>query len=397
MVKAVSYNSILNLSRILFVIFSLQCFIDIGSKVLIFWGIWILSELLLNNRNLTRAIKHRHYYYLFFFCVYYVITLLVSSSPIISNLADFLAIVSPLLMYDLSTIENNRSSKVIIICYTIMCVLNCIYTYYFVSVFGLTNLRKYVGMTNLPEDFYLLKNSFKFVSGLSLIVPVYVYLFLQKKWKASPKFNTIILLLILIFAYTVIYAQFLTAILIMLFGSLMAFGYKNKKWFFIGGFSLVLSLLMLPVIIDALNDSSRNYSVIVTRLDEINATVWGNGGETNDMDARSNLRTNSLNTFMNNFIFGVSINKGTNLEYADVGNHASWIDLLAKYGLFALLLYKMMYIHIRKQMKVYKLYLIPFLFFILGFLNPLWFFQTISVVFLYAPLLLKNYKLEYLK
>ncbi len=384
-------NSFLNLSRILYITLSLQCFIDIGPNVLISWGIWLLAEFFFNGEHLSHVIRYRQYSYLLLFLVYLLIALFISgSSSVINNIAAFLEVVSPLLMYDLCVKENNKSSKELIICYTVVCVLNCFYSYYFLDVYGLSSMRKFMSVENLFEDSFLLRNSFKFTSGLSLIVPVYVYLYFQNKWKERPKLKITLLFLIVLFAYTVFKAQFVTAILIMFLGSLMALGYKNKMWFFIGGLTVIIVILILPSIIGALNNGSRNNTVVVNRLEEINSTIWGQGRDTEDLNTRSELSSNSFNTFINNPIFGVSLTKSSNLTYNDVGNHASWVDLLAKYGLFALLLFITMYLHIKKQMKVYYLSLVPLLFVILGFLNPLWFFQVMSVAFLYSPLLLKE-------
>ena len=387
--KSYSYSSILLISRVLYISFSLQCFIDIGPKILILFCIWLLSELFLNSKNFFRVLKYRHYTYLFFFLVYLFIALLSSSPSVINNIVAFCSVISPLLMYDLCAIENNKRVRFIINVYTLVCVFNCLFSLYFMKSYGLINLRTYSSISNLSERFYLLRNSFQFTSGLSLIVPIYVYLFVHNDWKDRVKIKAIFLLLIIVFAYTVISAQFLTAILIMLFGSLIALMYENKKRLFVGFILASSALFVLPTIIIALNDSNKDYSVIVTRLEEINMTITGQGEETNDMDARNNLFLNSFNTFISNPIFGISVYKSSNLTNKEIGNHASWIDLLARYGLFAFLLFSMMYLHIKRQMRIYRLALIPFLFFVIGFLNPLWFFHTMSVVFFYSPLLLR--------
>ena len=102
------------------------------------------------------------------------------------------------------------------------------------------------------------------------------------------------------------------------------------------------------------------------------------------LGVRFDLYLMSLDSFWNNPIFGLAHKQMPGSEIM-VGNHSEWFDLLAKYGIFGLLM-AFFFILVRKKYFKNKGFAIAFfLFFALGFINPLQVFTIYFAAFYYVP------------
>jgi len=74
---------------------------------------------------------------------------------------------------------------------------------------------------------------------------------------------------------------------------------------------------------------------VATRLSELDSLLTGSSLSGSDLLTRFSFWSQSIETFLDSGPFGLA---GTGRPHQEVGNHAEWLDLLAAYGVWSLLL-----------------------------------------------------------
>lgn len=195
---------------------------------------------------------------------------------------------------------------------------------------------------------------------------------------------------IVIGSFLVVSSMFTTAILLLFAGFMYVFFKKigkDKKITAIICMSIavVLILFLFPMVKDYF--LSQDANVVGRRLVEIDNILKGNKGEDEgDFLSRIELSLSSLKTFLSAPIIGIGPSVRYDyfeMEKLGVGSHSQWFDIFAIYGLFSVLLLS----YLRKTAKgISKDNVALTLFILLGFLNPIFFFNLIFVTYYITPM-----------
>lgn len=222
--------------------------------------------------------------------------------------------------------------------------------------------------------------------SLTLLCPFLLY---GVRYVKEKIYKVLIYIVIAVGTYFVVRALYTTAILLMAFGYIIVVSSRmsnqRRKLFIVFAFFFFIVLLQFfPLIIDFFSNQEAN--VVGRRLIELDNMANDKKGGDTDLLSRMSLMLSSLETFLENPILGVGPSVNYNyfeMEKLGVGSHAEWFDIFATYGLFALLLVSYL---INSAKRILKNNFSLFLFVLLGFLNPAFFFTIILVVFYIVPM-----------
>lgn len=230
--------------------------------------------------------------------------------------------------------------------------------------------------------------------GLCLLIP---FLFRAlKEYKMTYYMKMLIIGFILIGSFLIIRSSFTTAIILLLAGIGYSFVYKYR-WqtqllFFICFAILILPLFeIIPFIISVINPDSY---VLENRIEEMRMILSDSDNVTEgDFGSRLGLAAKSLTTFLSSPLYGVGPIVGYDfyaLWKAGVGSHCEWIDIFARYGLFAVLIIWYFIANRSVKAPVHRVSLTMFV--VLGFLNPV--LETQIILFVFHVIPLTNYVLK---
>ena len=363
-----------------------------GTNTLILFGVWLIVTILAYYGEIMPVLRQRRFAVLYVFLIFYFLSSFFSVGAVsaLNRVVAFMSVCSPILMYELLK-RTKRSTRIrFVVILTIVLLFDVFLSFQYQRLLGVTTMRD---ASILGDQYYIVYIAFNISYSLALIAPACLEIIKkQNKRNSGNKKNVIVLgFLMVLFSIFLVRAQFMTAIILALLGFVFVMFYKNKRLFrfLIGvGFAFVVFVLVLPSIIDFL-DNNRKYNDISYRLGEIQSVISGNEQDAVDIGSRQNLSMLSLETFLRNPIFGVNhrLTDDQHVIQQGVGNHASWPDSLALYGLFALLLFYFLFDSLKRQKNDMGSTLTMVLFIVLGFFNPLLFFPQMFSVFLYIPLL----------
>lgn len=378
--------------------------ISITNFTLVLFYIWLLSVLLAKPRVVFKILNQVHYYSLFIFLLFLFLGLSYSNGVFtsIKGIGAFIQVLAPIFMYEFySKFLSKKTVRNLIV------ITLGIYIYYSIKTILYLELNPLAAREMVSigvDDSLLIGGGFSLAYGFAILIPVLVYLasnylkfeeeiFISKLFTRVLIFSTII-----IFTVTIYQSMFAISFLLMLFGSLYAFiemnkvRKKNKTFIFsvilLVAFILLSANLLMPLLQNYL--ASLNTVISNKLLVLLNLSDYANIEDTGSLGARLHLYMNSFYIWLENPFLGVAYKYDFNtikMIAIGMGAHSEWLDLLAKYGIFSILL--MTYIF--KAKKVYKYnqgYKLGFiLFIILGFLNPIYIFNIFFIVFFYTPLL----------
>lgn len=204
-------------------------------------------------------------------------------------------------------------------------------------------------------------------------------------------FYSIFLILFSILGVAVIIlSQYMTAFLLLFTGYFFTFTNKYdgiiRTMIIIAGVFLFFNLYMfLPNLFESLG--FEELEMLSNRLDEVIHLASGNLQDASDFSFRVDLSLLSLETFSENILFGIGHKYGYSygrMYDNGVGMHAEWFDLLAINGLFSILIFWFL-IKWSSKLQIKK-NISTLIFFILGFFNPVMFFQILFVVYYLIPI-----------
>lgn len=229
--------------------------------------------------------------------------------------------------------------------------------------------------------------------SLAILVPN-LLLIIWSRFHAKEYYNWeiyLILLFSIVGTMLIFRAQYMTSVLLFLFGIynalLFRFKLKEKLLFLLGGVifgSFFYTYLPSLFTLMGINEDS----ILFDRFGEISSLMSGDSHEAHDFAIRMGHILNTIKIFFENILFGVghTCNYGyEQLETIGVGLHAEWFDLLAIYGCFSFFMYVFLY-RICK-LKMNKMNVAIFSFILMGFLNPLLQYQIFFVTFYMAPMI----------
>lgn len=233
--------------------------------------------------------------------------------------------------------------------------------------------------------------AFDFIYGLVIIIPLLFFFSIKQENKL---YKVIIWCIVALFVLVVLMANYTTAFILLyvdfIFMLLMFFKIKNT-------FSLLaISLLfyvIAPFILMTFLYMMIDYSGSISTQAKLEGLIdiISNKGSLDDTTSRWMLFLKSVESFSESPIWGVGAYYGSN-KY--VGQHAQFIDDLARYGLIGCIpLFSLLFVVFKKMKNKYKeihIYnsrvLVPiFVFISLGFMNPVYVPCILACIFIIVP------------
>jgi hypothetical protein len=240
-----------------------------------------------------------------------------------------------------------------------------------------------------------LKNAFQWAYSWMLISIGLSYLLFNSTLRSTIKLNYLHKLLLSLFffigVFVVIRSLYMTAIVFLLIGIIVSFYYGKKRWLFkffaifvVMMFVFISYFFMIDIDIPFLND---DHNMVFSRMTEISHILQGDVDSAGDFTSRNDLSSNSLETFLSSPVIGVNheISDFAFYKGTKIGGHSEWIDNLAKYGLFSILIIVFLFQSIKYSK--YSLKPVFLIYFFIGFFNPTLQFVQIYVTFLFLPFL----------
>lgn len=200
----------------------------------------------------------------------------------------------------------------------------------------------------------------------------------KRELKKRTKF--VLMLTVVVSTFLVLKADFMTALILFLFSSVLTYILFKKRKLVIPVIFLALLTFFLSRGTIGLFFISFSYNdlfswVINDKLRAIGNILIGNMTDLDTLDNRMLKITYSIESFKTSPFFGLDFN---NYNEYTIGGHAQWFDDLARFGLFGCLMwiffYRNIYIKIinetKSDLSKYAVISSWILFVLLGFLNP---------------------------
>lgn len=378
---------------------TIQGVYKIGTYQLVIFGLWLLVTFYTYSKILSKIFKQRRFIFFLLFVLFRFMCLIFNNPVVtsINNTVEFLCVFSPILMYEIIKQESRGIRGIFIYSLLMVLLLNVVLSYSYLELTSAISMR---GANELGEEFYIVEVAFNTCYALVVLAPALIDIVKKRRQvkDVSRLFDILLVSLSIIFLVFIIRAQFMTAVILAFGGIFISLFYKKKYLLRFVLFGVILFFAgkeLLPSLINTL-DSNGDYRYITERLVEVNQTLSGQEEQADDLNNRKGRSAMSLETFINNPLFGVSykLDSKVHVQNQGVGNHAAWFDSLALYGIFALLLIYFIYNSLLRQRKEEGSGLTMFLFIALGFLNPLLYFPQMSSVFLLVPLMYQYFVRE---
>lgn len=355
--------------------------------------LWIVCCLIDYRQELPIILSQRKYKCLLLFLLFYFISTSIALSPYLSltRVLYQMTVFAPVLMYDLLEHSERKTKIFILIPSFVLYVSYAIFLNTLIAFYG-ADLGLKSSISHVGEDNYI-ANAFFYIYSLPLILSALIlvikYLYVNKKNK------WLILVFgaaVAFFAQLIFRSLYMTATILMVISVLSSLVYnlKNNKWIVRSAVILVSFLIAFVAY----------YGIISQRLSEFGSTQFdqrvtevfdiltGNSHQAQDFNSRQDLSTVSLSTFFENPIFGVNHNVAGRVDDTIVGNHAEWLDLLAEYGLFAILIFIIIIDSLKKIRKIPFIMVACAIYVFTGFLNPMLHLINNYTLFVFIPILL---------
>ena len=387
-------------SMITLIIWLFFCFTQMGNfeinKYLCHavWFVWLASLILNNNSAFKIMTRKKRYLYLWGFLTFYFLSssIAVGIPVAINRVIALLELSSPILMFDIYKRSSKKLKTFTLLSFVAIVVYNTIDLISTMNYYGAVGLRNVI---NIGAGDYL-RNAFNwayswiFITMASIILFRTIYTQRGKKWLLL-----IALAFLLTGVFVVVRSLFMIAILMMLTGCVLVFFYGKRRWFLKASVALIVGLIVFvtsySVVITQIGSFENGGEFLTERTEEVYHTIIGNQGRAHDLNARNDLSLISISTFLKNPLFGINheVSEFDSVQYTMVGDHSEWIDNLALYGVFSLLLLAFLI----KSAKFGSLQstTIYIMYFITGLFNPIWYFPQNVVVFFFLPILFSLY------
>lgn len=362
--------------------------------------IWFSSIFLCKEWMVGALLSQKKYLYLLVFLIFYFISTLYGSNLYKASTSTLymVRVFAPVLMYDILRNET----------YLAKCIFSFVLIVYVLwYAFNANSLISFIGYEeglrgdNLRrgEDTYV-ETTFAFVYMLPVLVTTMMSVIRNTPTTRNTPTHKIRLLKLALFLSAIylfflsLKSLFMTAIILSVLGIIIAFLYKREEPPFKLAFKTSIVMLAFIIVfllcfngIQELAQKKGNKGT-VERVVEIKNALTGNLSENSDLSSRNNLRSVSFKTFLSNPIFGVNHTLVGIVNEKIIGNHAQWIDDLARYGFFALFIFVFLFKAFKTQYRDTKMLLPIVLYVVIGFLNPLLYPISSINIFVLVPLLI---------
>ena len=353
--------------------------------------VWLLSVLFLEPRRIQKVLTSREIIWLLVFVFFQLLSTFFSYNfnVAIHRTIGLFEAISPIWMYLILKDSDETVYKTVSILSFLFVLFNIVRIYIILKD-SFLGLRQ--GVSGDEMDVSLFHAVYSFVlltTGVVCLIKAH-----YNKVLAVSKMELFILMMLLL-ALIVIVARslFMTALLSMVIGFVITLFYGRRHWLLKIVIVLALFAALFVVFFDLFTSGlfgsiTNDNGFLVRRFGEINSVLSGGGTEDSDLGARSSLFGNSFRTFVTHPLFGINhhVSSGESTLYVAIGNHSEWIDSLALYGIFAfcLFIYMIQSVSIRYRSILFPVFIV---YFILGVLNPVFYFPQNVMVFFIVPCL----------
>lgn len=385
---------------VIFIIYSIfQClsYINIGIIEHVVFGLFLVSVLFSNYSNIF---VQKKYTFFGIFLFYYFFTSIIGANISIAfnRSIVMMELFSPILMFDIARKDKHFSMIPVIVLLGIL-IADVIGANAIIATVSEVGLRHTTSEANDEHD-TIFKNVFSIIYVSSILVPFCLFL-VKIYWSQKKKIICVGIAAIALFlGIFVMKALFMTAVLIMI-GGVYMYVMSNQNHLFVKTTVLVLLILfgflaLFEPLLSIVGEL-ENSIFYTQKLTEIYHSISGNLNEAEDASSRSDLVQSSFRTFIefplgcNYAIYDISDSKRLG-----VGGHSEWLDFLALYGIFSLLLFYFLWTAIKEQFFITKERITLILFCIIGFVNPVLFYMTNLFVFYLIPITIINAKRSFI-
>lgn len=351
--------------------------------------LWIVSVVVFDGKSLDFILSKKYYLALYIFLLYYFLSSLFAFpfGTCVNRVYTTVELISPFIMYELYRSYDIKKKRVL--CFVFIGV----YAINFYQMLTTINYSAVAGLRQHEDEEGFLNTGFHFIYSLTLVLTLLIYV-IRMNYRDSKRLLLVVLAIWLLSIILIVFKSlYTTAILLMGIGAVIALFYGRKHWkrrLIIA--SVVLAALFVyvtPYLERNLLSADSEYAILTYRFEEISSVL--SGGDMNSEGsggARFNRTLNSLNTFISHPLFGVNhkTNDVTLFEGNVIGNHAEWVDSLAKYGIFALLLFYFLVKSAKQVSSNRGVSVVFILFIVIGFLNQVLFCVQNTVCFFIIPM-----------
>lgn len=284
-----------------------------------------------------------------------------------------------------------RSRNRLVLIYLLLLLVSTAYTLY-VEMNGHERIIRNTAFGEYDDTFRFLYGGFDFIYGLVLVYSILLTVLLHGKEKIKTAVKVFIIASLALLAFTVIGSGYTTAFAIILIFTLLSLirSIPGRIILFV---VLILGFFIFPrQLADFILSLTFIPELTTTRIADLILSFTGQAtAEYLSMEGQRLDRMRwSIEAFFAHPLFGVIGNSATN----KLGYHTEWIDQLARYGIIPFLLHSMFWVqtgrnmlqdNCKKSITVLCLKNTLFLYFLLGFLNPISMVITTAPLFLLCP------------
>lgn len=370
----------------------------IQNLALLFFVAWFMVSWIAFPMVFKEASSQRRYHFLIIFLVFYFL-----SSTFGKNLFQgtiytlyMMRVVSPILLYDIIRRSTIKIQRLFVITLLGIFVLYAYWMYQIINNYGAELGLKNSVMGNNTDQH--IASVFGYIYSLPILA-VSMILYIRTIFKKKRGQNKLLawgrivlfLFFFVVFSVLVFKSLFMTATVLLIIGIGIGLFYeRGKRWIYKSLIALALMSVVFVVQYDSIsgNVSGLGSESTDQRIEEIYNVLTGKVNQTEDVTSRSGLRMTSFYTFLNHPLFGANHLVGFDrYDNKLIGNHAEWFDLLALYGIFALLIFYLVYKTLKLQYKDTGCYAPAIIYVCTGFLNPMFIFTVNLTMFVICPLL----------
>ena len=284
-----------------------------------------------------------------------------------SNIVQILQYISGLLQmmsYPLAAIyiiesRNYKLGRNLFILYLLINLITCITTYYGNLKFPEASRALATGMSESQDMMRIYQTAniggFSFVYSMVMLIPILIYTWKQRKvFSHSILFGILSLGYIIVIFFTLIEAEYTTAILLCILSMSLFFvgnSLDAKKLILLCLICFLLFLtLKVPIANTLFNISENIESINISdRLKDLSFSLKDNKFDSSNYDSDLTMRQNHYNKSFDTFIS----NPLGSWTQKNIGGHSFILDSLGKFGILGLFFILLLYI------KLYKIYILP--------------------------------------
>lgn len=355
---------------------------------------WFICALFGNNAAMLKVLRQSSFKYSILYCFLLILTSLIGSDLLwgIKVSLAFILMISPAIVVTYYLKVNKSTKRIGQIIIILICILSA-----YGSYFGY--MDDDYGRQVTSGDYEGAQLAFTGVAMASGAAVLSVFIISQIVNKNIDWNIAVILVLLSLIALVITSGSTITTVCLLLFVLFTIVPYSHTKAL-LTIIAFVVFLLIIfheqvgSIIIDFGNSlDNRTSSERFVSLGS--AIAYGDrAADSAYFFDRIDRPLLSLTTFFNNPVFGVAYKYGNNWDLAykaGVGCHGEWADALARFGLFAIVYFKI-FSSLIKELKVLSGKAWTYIWLVLGFVNPVVSFYSSLILFFVIPSWSQNRK-----